>query len=476
MLVDNAVVVLEAIDRRHRGQPDREQAALEGAQQVAVAVTTSTLATVIVFLPLLVGAKTDLATWLKEIGIAITIALGCSLFSAMMLIPLTAAHVLGRKKTRPVPFIERLEERYVRALAWTLAHRAKTGWLLAGGLLFGLVPFFTGMVEAAMFSGTSNERLFMRYEFDDFTFKSEAERAVDRVEDFFDERKAEYGIASLYSYYTENEALTVLTMERKNLSDDEAKALRERIRDELPVLAGVRVTFEEESDQGGDDTYFSVRFFGQDTALLEGFAAEAERRLGTVANVKDIRTPFREARREIHVAIDREKARRAGLTAQDMAGIFSFTLGSMRLPRFNAGEREVETWLALRLEDRENLEDLRQIQIGGGDGGRPVLLGDIARFEIVPRPAEIVRENRKVTVAVRATYEGEDWEETKKEIEGLMNAFALPPGYSWGWNDRIIEQEGHSQQMMINMLLAICLVYIVMASLFESLAQPFAIL
>lgn len=57
-----------------------------------------------------------------------------------------------------------------------------------------------------------------------------------------------------------------------------------------------------------------------------------------------------------------------------------------------------------------------------------------------------------------------------------MDAFRLPPGTSWGWNDRIIEQEGHSQQMMVNLLLALILVYIVMASLCESLAQPFAIL
>ncbi len=476
MLVDNAVVVLEAIDRRHRTEPDREKAALIGAQQVAVAVTTSTLSTVIVFLPLLVGAKTDLATWLKEIGVTITVALGCSLFSALMLIPLTAAHVLRRRRTRPVPFIERLEERYVRALAWTLRHRLKTGALLAAGLAVGLLPFFTGMVEAAMFSGTRNERLFMRYEFADFAFKSDAERAVDEVEDFLEQRKQEYGIESLYSYYAENEALTVLTLERRNLSDDEAKALRERIREALPTLAGVRVLFEEEADQGGSSTYFAVRFFGQDTGLLEKLAIEAERRLGTVEGVQDIRTPFREARREIHVSIDREKARRAGLTAQDVADIFSFTLGSMRLPRFNAGEREVETWLALRLEDRENLDDLRQIQVGGGDGGNPILLGDIARFEIVPRPKEIVRENRKVTVAVRATYEGEKWEDAKKEIDGLMNAFDLPPGYSWGWNERILEQEGHNQQMMVNILLALALVYIVMASLFESLAQPFAIL
>ena len=94
----------------------------------------------------------------------------------------------------------------------------------------------------------------------------------------------------------------------------------------------------------------------------------------------------------------------------------------------------------------------------------------------MPRAKEINRENRKVRVAVRATYEGEDWKDTQQEISQLMDAFDLPPGYSWSWNDRIVEQQNQNAQMGVNMLLALVLVYLVMASLFESLAQPFAIL
>lgn len=497
MLVDNAVVVLESIDRRHRSERDRKRAALLGSRQVVVAVATSTLTTVIVFLPLLVGAKTDLATWLKEIGVSITIALGCSLFTAMTLIPLMAAHVLGRRRSKTIPAVEWLEERYARILRWTLRRRLATFGLLVLVLAAGLVPFLTGMVEAAMFSGTRNERLFLGYEFSDFTYKSDVEGFVDRVEAHLSEKKREYGIESIYSYWEENEADTTLTLVRKNLDDEQVKELRQRIRDELPVIPGVRLVFDDDSDSGGGSTFFAVKFFGQDTGLLEGFATEAARRLETVEGVQDIQTPFREAQREIQVTIDREKAARLGLTAGDIADVFSFTLGSLRLPRFDAGEREVDTWLGLRLEDRQDLADLKAIPIGGGAGeptetgaadgtegamseerspGGQTLLGDIARFEIVPRPKEIVRENRKVRIEVRGTYEGDDWQSAMSEIEGLMNAFDMPPGTSWGWNDRIIEQQGHSQQMMVNMLLALILVYIVMASLFESLAQPFAIL
>ncbi len=475
MLVDNGVVVLESIDRHHRTEKNRKKSALQGAREVVVAVGSSTLTTVIVFLPLILGGKTDLAVWLKEIGVAITIALGCSLFTAMTLIPLMSAHFLGRKRSKPIRAMSKLEDRYAAILGWTLTRPWKTAGLMILFAVLGVVPMMTGMVDAAMFSGTLNERIYFSYEFSEFAYKSQAEDAVDVVEKAIEPHKVRLGIDSVYSYYTSNEAGTTLTLAQKNLSDDEVKELRKQVREVLPEMAGVKLRFDEESDSGGNSTYFAVKFFGQDTDVLLDLATEAARRIDTVEGVEDVRTPFKEAQREIQVSIDREKATRQGLTAQDMANIFSFTLGSMRLPRFDAGDREVDTWLALRIEDRENLEDLKKIQIGGSDD-RPVRLGDVANFQFVSRPREIQRENRKVRMAVRATYEGEDWESTQKEIEGLMNAFELPAGYSWSWNDRIIEQGQQNAQMGVNMLLALLLVYIVMASLFESLAQPFAIL
>ena len=483
MLVDNAVVVLESIDRTHRKEPDRKRSALLGARQVSVAVSASTLTTLIVFLPLIVGAKSDLMTWLREIGIAIAIALGCSLFSSLTLIPLMSAYFLGRRPTRPVPAIAWLERRYAAVLGWTLHHRWKTAGLLVLVLVAGMVPFMTGMVEAAIFSGTVNERLYLNYEFDDFTYKSQAEEAVDAVEAYLDPNRERFMVRSIYSFYAENQAGTTLVLARKNLNDDEIKELRKEIREGLPELAGVRILFDDDADEGGSSTYFAVKFFGQDTGVLETYATEAARRIETLDGIQDLRTSFRDAQREIQVRIDRDKAERLGLAAQDLADVFSFTLGSMRLPRFNAGEREVETWLALRLEDRENLEDLKALAIGGGGDGsgggldaRPVLLGDVATFEVIQRPREIRRENRKVRVAVRGTYEGDSWSDTQEEIAALMDAFDLPAGYSWSWSDRIVEQQDQNAQMGVNFLLALFLVYLVMASLFESLAQPFAIL
>ncbi len=476
MLVDNAIVVLESIDRNLREEPDRVTAALSGAQQVMMAVTASTVTTLIVFLPLVVGADTDLTTWLREVGITISIALGCSLFSSLTLIPLCSAHFLKKRdELKPSRFLTWLEDRYARTLGWTLEHKVKTAVILIVCLVVGFLPFPLKLVKTGMFSATVNKRLYLEYEFSDFVYKSQAEKAVNQVEDYLYSRADDFMVDSVYSYYTENEAGTTITLSRMDLDDDDIKELRTRIREDLPEIPGARAYFYDDTQGGGSSTYFAVKLFGQDSMVLSGLAEEAARRLETVEGIEDVTTPFRSGRKEIHVSLDPEKAAGLNLTPQDLSEIFAFTLGGLRLPRFNAGEREVESWIALRLEDRENLEDLKSIEIRSS-GGRPVRLGDVARFDMVERPQEIRRENRKVRVAVNATYEGESWDEAKGEITNLMDSLSLPGGYSWGWNDRIIEREGQNQQMGINFLLALVLVYLVMASLFESLAQPFAIL
>jgi HAE1 family hydrophobic/amphiphilic exporter-1 len=158
-----------------------------------------------------------------------------------------------------------------------------------------------------------------------------------------------------------------------------------------------------------------------------------------------------------------------------MADIFAFTLGGIRLPRFNAGDREVEINLALALEDRENLDDLKQLVVSNAQG-RPIQLGEIADFQVVPRARSIERENRKIRSMVRASFDGEKFGPTKEKITEIMDGLGLPAGITWSWNDRIQQQDEEGQQMALNFLLALALVYILMASLFESVVQPFAIL
>ena len=143
--------------------------------------------------------------------------------------------------------IRRLEDGYVGTLAWTLRHKGWTFVLVVAFLGIGLLPFFTGMVESAIFSGTLNRRLYLEYEFDDFLYKSQVEKRVNIVEDVLQSNAEEFNVGSVYSFYAENRAGTVISLDREDLSDDEIKELRTEIRDAIPEMAGVRAVFSGEA-------------------------------------------------------------------------------------------------------------------------------------------------------------------------------------------------------------------------------------
>ena len=102
---------------------------------------------------------------------------------------------------------------------------------------------------------------------------------------------------------------------------------------------------------------------GTDTTTLYRLADEAARRLDTMDGVEDVSRPRSTGRREIQVSLDRDRIAELGRTATDITQVLGFSLGGVRLDRFNAGDREIITWLALRMEDRARLDDLRQIPV-----------------------------------------------------------------------------------------------------------------
>jgi len=312
-------------------------------------------------------------------------------------------------------------------------------------------------------------------DFADFTYKSGSERAVSRVEDFLWSKREEFLVKDLYFFFGEGDATTIIVLSKEDLPDEELKTLRKKVRGALPPVPGAKVYFREEAEEGGSTTYFAVKLYGNDLEGLNRWAEVVAGKLEAIEEVEDVNTSARNAWREIQARLDSDRARKLGLAPQDMADAFAFTLGGLRLPRFNAGDREVEVNLSLTLEDRENLADLRQLVVRSAEG-RPVQLGDVASFEVVPRAQTLERENRKIRVVVRASFDGKSFGPTREEISETMNALGLPPGMTWSFNDRIQEQSEQGKTMALNFLLALVLVYVLMASLLESVSQPFAIL
>jgi HAE1 family hydrophobic/amphiphilic exporter-1 len=474
MLVDNSVVVLESIDRESRRATDAKQAAISGAQQVGLAVTAATTTSLIVFLPLVVGGTNELVVWLKEIGLTISIALACSLGSSLILIPLVSSRLLAPRPATARRPLERVERVYARVLGWTLRHPAWSGLIAVAAFGAGLTPLFAGWVSTEMLAGGINRRIHIEYDFADFVYKSEAERYVDRIEAYLEGNADRFPIGSIYSYFADDQAATTINLSRTDLLDREVAELREKIRDDLPTLPGCELRFARGESEGQQS--FAVRLYGPDSDDLQRFAIEAEQALAQVDGLRDLGTSVRRGRDEVQVEVDSERAQRVGLTPGSVSDVLGFTLGGTRLRGFRVAGRDVDAWVALRLEDRSNIADIETLPVGTGSEGQTVRLGEVARFERVPKAIEIRRQNRQATVAVTGTYAGQSWEEARGKIEESLEGLALPPGAEWSWGERILEQDQQSAQMGTNFLLALLLVYLVMAALFESTVQPLAIL
>ena len=475
LLVDDAIVVLESIFREHNQGSEAKEAAVTGARKVWGAVFASTITTAIVFLPLIVGQRNWLTVYLEEIGWAISFCIFSSLVISMTLIPLMASKLLGGKDSAPPRWTEWLSDQYVRTLRWTFRHRWATFGITVAILASIALPFSLGL-QTAMFAGVSQKQMRLGYEFTDFHYKEEAEMAVTEVEAWLFEHQEELALESIYSHYAENNAGTVLTFAAAHVSEEEAKAVREQIRDGVPKLAGVKITFDDErAETGGDSTFFGVSLYGEHIERLAVLSEDVQRRLAAVEGVRDAKSSVGSARQEIQVSLNRELASKYGVRPQDISEAFAFTLGGQRLRRYDAGDKEVELLLMMSQEDVSTLDDLKNFVVSG-DEGRGVTLGTLADFKVVEQPKTIQRENRKTQISIRSSYEGEDWAGARKRIEETLNEMAFPVGYSWSFGERIQEQDRQLEQMLVNYALALALIYIVMASQFESLVHPFAIL
>ena len=475
LLVDDAIVVLESIVREHgRGIPAKA-AAITGARAVSGAVIASTVTTAVVFLPTVVGPKNQMSIWLGEIGLAISVTIFCSLFISLTLIPLVSSRLLARKPSVAPRWTECLGDFYQRVLRFTLRRRWITAGVAGVFLVSAILPFFLGL-STAVFAGLNRNRIFLAYEFSDFHYKEDSERAVNAVERALADLREPLGIDSVYSYFAENEAQTVITFGAEHISDSEGKRLRKQVREALPPLPGARIVFgDDDQDTGGESMFFRVRLYGEDSDRLGGFLAEAERRLAAVEGVAELRSDDDAPRKEVIVRPRLEEAARLGITPQDLSEIFGFSLGGRPLRRFRTEDREAEVLLTVSQQDISRVDDLKNFTLVAA-GGVPVHLGDLADFEIVERSRAIRRVDRKAVATLRAAYEGEDWDGARDRIETGMDAMALPAGYSWSFGDRIDQQDTDLQNMAVNYLLALLLIYIVMAAQFESLVHPLAIL
>ncbi|MFQ6102814.1 MAG: efflux RND transporter permease subunit [Candidatus Glassbacteria bacterium] len=472
MLVDNAVVVTESIHRHQLLNNSAHASIITGVREVALAITAGTLTTAIVFLPNIVAPNDNISIYMKHVSITICIALGASLVMAQTVVPLLASKTkpptnLRRKNT----VIDKLLAKYGMALDWTLRHRWATVGILV--VMLGSVAVPVSFVEKDMFDEPSDRRLRLHYHINGHYTLEKVEEAVDIYENYLFANQEEFEIESVYSYYQGNYASSTILLKKGDEAKKSMDEIREAIRENLPRLPITEPSFDWRSTSGEGESV-EIYLTGKSSEQLAELSREVAWRLSKVPGLTDVRSEASIGEEEIHVVVDRVRAKQYGFSTQEIAQVVAAAMRGVNLRRFRTEEGEIEMRLEFQDSDRQNLEQLQDLPLFNG-GEQPVKLASLADFRVSRGPREINRENRSTSIGITAYLKDITVSEAKEMIGKVMENFNFPPGYSYNYGQKFDEEEQAFRNMMINLLLALALIYFVMASLFESLLFPAAI-
>jgi len=471
MLVDNSVVVSESIHREHENTPgDPQGSALRGVRAVGLAVAAGTLTSAAVFLPIIFGEQDQISIFLTHVAIAIVVSLAVSLFIAQTIIPLMATRLdqpSSRHQNAPV---EWLKHRYVRLLAWTLRHRWASAGLVLLTLASAAVPL--SLVETDMFPQDQTRKLYLHYHLNGQYPLEKIKESVDRIEEYLYANQEEFEIRAVYTYYDEQGSANTLSAILLT-DDDEARLssqeISKRIMEGLPKIAIGRPGFNWERAGGGES--LNVTLTGSSSTVLRQLAEDTVRTLSEVDGLAGVVSEAGTGDQEFQLRVDRERANQLGFSTQEVAQAVAIAIRGVDLREFKGEEGEVPVRLQLREADRESLDDLRDIKLRNAAGERIPLMA-MVRLSEDAGPTEIRRLNRQTGLRVTAQLDGITAEQARERIEARMALMQLPPGYKWEFGGGFDDDQEAMQKMLFNILLAIAIIYIVLAAQFESLIYP----
>ena len=295
----------------------------------------------------------------------------------------------------------------------------------------------------------------------------------DRLEMVLQEKKEELEIATISSNFRSGGGYLAIYFVQQDKAKRPVDTLSSEIRASLPVLPGVKYRSAFGYHHGDRD--FNIEIKGRNIDTLMRLANDIKKRLVTIPALSEIETNLEKGKDEIIVAVDREKARRYGLTPQRIAFGISGALGSRAVSTFKVEDEEVDIKLQLKEEDRQSIGRLKNLEFENvyKEG---VELDRVVNFERRRGPEAIERKDRKPIVTITAKYDKSGMGKTKESIMAKLEDFYLPAGYTWSLGEEFMRYEQEAAETMFGLVLSIILIYIIMASLFESFAHPFTIL
>jgi hydrophobic/amphiphilic exporter-1 (mainly G- bacteria), HAE1 family len=496
MVVDDAIVVLENISRHiERGTSPRE-AAIYATNEVWLSVIITTLVVVAVFFPLtLVGGMTGV--YFKQLGWIVSITVVTSTLAAITLTPMLASQLLGLKAKRRIPtgishekviepMLRKLENFYEKIIQ--VALRSKKIVLVIALAIFVGSLFLLRFVSMEFMPEADESRLMANIELTNGLRVEETIKVSRQLETLISENYPEVRIMAIsagaddeggmMAMFTESGSNVINMMMRlAEVSDRDRSVweLADRLRRDLELIPEI-VEFSVSTGGGaGAETTVDVEIYGYDFTTTSGLAEELKSRIEAIPGAEDVQVSRKDDRPELQLVLDRKKMAENGLNTAMVATAMRNRVAGMTASFLREEGDEFDIVVRYREEARSSISDVEAIVVTNPRGER-ITLGELGEVMEYWNPPNIERKRRERMVTVSSVPSGIALGDLATEITSVIGDTEVPSGIMVHVGGAYEEMMDSFMDLGLLLVISIILVFLVMASQFESMIMPFVIM
>ncbi len=498
MVVDDAIVVLENITKHiERGSSPRE-AAIYATNEVWLAVIVTTLVIVAVFFPLtLVGGMTGVM--FKQLGWIVTITVCTSTLTAISLTPMLASKLLRLMPKKEVvrrfsyqntvgKGLNILDSFYEKSIRWALRHKLITS-LLAFGIFIGSLVIAGKFVKTDFMPQSDESRLNVAIELQTGLRVEETSKIAHKLEQIMRERYPEITLMSVssgaddeggfFSLFTATGSNRINIISRLKPIDERTRSVFEiadDFRNQLDKFAEiVNYNVTTSGGMGTSDNTVDVEIYGYDFDVTNKLAEEIKNHLNNVKGARDVLVSRENDKPELQVLLDRDKLAEAGLTSAMVSTYIRNRVQGLIASRYREEGDEYDILLRFREEYRNSITDLDEITIISPTGAK-IKLKELGKVKEFWSPPNIEHKRRQRIVRVSVKPIGISLGELATNIKAELKNMEIPQDVLINVGGAYEDQMEGFKDILLLLVLSLILVFIVMASQFESFAMPFVIM
>lgn len=501
MLVDNGVVVLENI-RRHQesGEIASAKAIVRGTDEVKMAVTASTLAHIVVFVPV-IFVKGIAGQFLYQVGLTISFSLLISLAVALVLNPMLISLKVpwaARLKPRPdssggwaLTLKERLDHTYTRVLTGALKRRR-----LVLAAAFGLTALGVAillLIGRELLPTLDQREFLLRVNNPPSTTFETISGRLKSLEDILLAHPGVQTVITQLGYNPKEQyekameekeprvgTLTVTLKPAREFAGAAAAVVKD-LRPQIDKIPEAKVEYIFPQSIGlwlnqKPQLPELLTLQGPDLEVLEKLAQEAITRIKDVRGLTDLETSLKKEANESRVVLDRERAAAFGLSVKEIGDALKTSIKGDVATQFRQADRDIDIRVQLANAKRQTLPDLDRIFIYSKLSRADIPLQAVARIETGPGLMEINRRDQERLVAIQGNAVGRSLGDCQNDIQRALKPLALPPGYTLVQGGEAVEMSRSFSSLFWALVLSVLLVYMILAGQFESLVHPLIIL